>query len=176
MMSVEAKAGSPHPAPSPFPVRRFSVQEYQQMAEAGVLTDQEDVELLEGWVTPKMIHNPPHDLAVGLVEEAIRSRLTEVWKLRTQSAITTEDSKPEPDVAVVRGPLRRYAQEPPKPDDIAVVVEIADTSLARDRHKGRLYARAGIAAYWIVNLIDRQIEVYTQPDRGLMKSYLDSPV
>jgi Uma2 family endonuclease len=163
IVTIGAKDDSLTPTPPPFPVRRFSVEEYQQMAQAGILTDEDKVELLEGWITPKMIHNPPHDLAVGLVEEAIRNRLTDVWKIRTQSAITTDDSRPEPDVAVVEGPLRRYAHQQPKPDEIALLVEVADTSLDRDRSKCQLYARAGIAAYWIVNLVDRQVEVYTHP-------------
>jgi len=163
MMSVDANADWPRQATPPFPVRRFTVEEYQQMADAGILTD-DHVELLEGWITPKMIHNPPHDLAVGLAEEALRDRLTDAWKTRSQSAITTDDSRPEPDVAVVRGPLRRYTRQQPGPADIALIVEIADTSLARDRGKCPLYARAGIPAYWIVNLVGRQVEVYTQPN------------
>jgi Uma2 family endonuclease len=153
------------PALPPFPVRRFSVQEFQQMAAVGILTEQDDVELLEGWITPKMIHNPPHDLVVGLVDDALRARLPDAWKLRTQSAIVTEDSRPEPDLVVVRGPLRRYSERHPKPNDIAMVVEIADTSLARDRSKCALYARAGIEVFWIVNLVDRNAEVYLQPNR-----------
>ena len=133
------------------------------MADAGILTDEDPVELLEGWIAPKMIHNPPHDLAVGLVEEAIRIRLTEALKIRTQSAITTEDSRPEPDVAVVKGPLRRYAQQQPKPEDVALLVEVADASLDRDRSKCQIYARAGITVYWIVYLTDLQVEDYTNP-------------
>jgi Uma2 family endonuclease len=127
------------------------------------LTDEDHVELLEGWITPKMIHNPPHDLAVGLAEEAIRGPLTDEWKIRIQSAITTEDSKPEPDVAVVKGPLRRYANRHPEPGDIALIVEVADTSVVRDRFKCQLYARAAIPAYWIVNVTERQVEVFAQP-------------
>ncbi len=175
-MSVGAKAGSFTPTPPPFPVRRFSVEEYQQMANAGILTDEDRVELLEGWITPKMIHNPPHDLAVGLAEEAIRSRLTDVWKTRTQSAITTDDSRPEPDVAVVRGPLRRYVQQQPIPGDIALLVEVADASLDRDRNKCQIYARAGITTYWIVNLVDRQVEVYTHPTGSDFRYYSQQAV
>lgn len=146
-----------------FPVRRFSVAEYQRMADAGILTADDRVELLAGLITPKMIHNPPHDLAVGLAEEALRSRLSGDWKIRTQSAIATSDSRPEPDVAVVRGPLRRYAQRQPESADIGLVVEVADSSLSRDRAKCEIYARAGLGEYWIVNLVDGQVEIYTAP-------------
>ncbi|MBI4601156.1 MAG: Uma2 family endonuclease [Planctomycetes bacterium] len=78
--------------------------------------------------------------------------------------ITTAESEPEPDLAVVRGPASRYARSHPGPEDVAFLVEVADTTLVRDRgFKGRIYARARVPIYWIVNLVDRQIEVYTGP-------------
>jgi Uma2 family endonuclease len=76
------------------------------------------------------------------------------------------EGEPEPDVALVRGDRREYVQRHPGPADVALAVEVADTSLARDRGiKKRMYAQAGISVYWIVNLIGRRIEVYTDPDR-----------
>src|SRR5262249_32996457 len=121
-------------------------------------------ELLEGLIVPKMTRNPQYDIALELVDEALRGRLPAGWRLRIQSAITTDDSEPEPDLAVVRGDARSRGGRHPGPPDLGLVVEVADTSLAQDRQeKGRLYARAGIACYWIVNLVDRQIEVYTDP-------------
>ena len=84
--------------------------------------------------------------------------------IRIQSAITTDDSEPEPDLALVLGPASRYAAKHPGPQDIALVIEVADSSLAHDRDvKARLYARARIATYWIVNLVDMQVEVYSDP-------------
>jgi Uma2 family endonuclease len=81
-----------------------------------------------------------------------------------QSAVTTLESEPEPDVVVVRGGARDFVKRHPGPEQIGLVVEVADTSLTHDRTvKGRIYARAGIANYWIVNLIDRRIEVYSDP-------------
>jgi Uma2 family endonuclease len=86
------------------------------------------------------------------------------WLLRTQQAITLADSEPEPDFTVARGDKRTYLTRHPGPADVGLVVEVADTSLQRDRDdKARIYARAGIATYWIVNLIDRQVEVRTGP-------------
>ena len=92
-----------------------------------------------------MTHNPPHDLSVSLVNAELTARAPDGWVLRVQSAITTADSAPEPDVALVRGPLRRYARAHPGPRDIALLVEVADSTLVQDREeKARIYARARI--------------------------------
>lgn len=146
------------------PVRRFTVEEYHRMLAAGILQEDEPIELLEGLLVPKMTRNPPHDLALGLLEDAINRCLPSGWFRRGQSAVTTTDSEPEPDLAVVRGQRRDYTQRHPKPQDVGLAVEVADSGLDRDRNiKGRVYARSGIPIYWIVNVPDRQIEVYTNP-------------
>jgi Uma2 family endonuclease len=148
----------------PEPVRRFTVEEYHQMIQSGVLKEDEPFELLEGWLIPKMTRNPPHGLAVALLEYELDRRLPGDWFRRGQSAVTTPDSEPEPDAAVVRGPLRRYAQQHPTPQDMTLVIEVADSSLQRDRTtKARLYARAGIPVYWIVNIPEMHVEAYTDP-------------
>jgi Uma2 family endonuclease len=147
----------------PFAPRRFTVDEYHRMAELGVLTEEDRVELLEGVITPKMVHNPPHDVSISLLENALRSLLPGDWFMRVQSAVSTPDSEPEPDIAIVRGTARDYKLGHPGPADIGLVIEVADSSLARDRKKARLYARAGVPVYWIVNLVDGQLEVFTQP-------------
>lgn len=78
--------------------------------------------------------------------------------------MTTEDSEPEPDVVVVRGERRQYRDRHPLPHEVALVVEVADATLQRDRKlKKRIYARAGVANYWIINLIESCVEVYTVP-------------
>jgi Uma2 family endonuclease len=75
------------------------------------------------------------------------------WRVRVQLAITTSDSEPEPDLAVVCGSIRDHARRHPAPHEIVLVIEVAASSLTVDRAKARLYARAGIPAYWIVNLV-----------------------
>lgn len=140
------------------------------MAEAGVLREEDRVELLEGWIVPKMIRNPKHDAVVGLAHAALAARLPEGWFVRIQSAITTKDSEPEPDVAIIRGPIRRYLGHHPGSADVALVVEVADTSLVRDRQKARLYAAAGIPAYWLVNLAGLRIEIYAAPVEAVGRS------
>jgi Uma2 family endonuclease len=79
-------------------------------------------------------------------------------------AVTLSDSEPEPDFALVRGTGEDYEHRHPGPPEIGLIIEVADSSLLRDRHdKARIYARGGIGCYWIVNLVDRRIEVHTQP-------------
>src|SRR5436305_4096318 len=84
----------------PAPVRRFTVDEYHRMIQTGILEEDDSVELLEGWIVLKMPRNPPHDVAIDLAREAIETRLPAGWRVRVQSAITTSDSEPEPDLAV----------------------------------------------------------------------------
>jgi Uma2 family endonuclease len=148
----------------PLPVRKFTVDEYHQLLAAGTLKSGDPYELLEGWIVQKMSRNSPHETALVLVADALRDLISAEFHVRVQSAITLSDSEPEPDVIVVRGGRRDYPTELPGPPNIPVVVEIAESSLRHDRTiKGRIYARAGIPVYWVVNLIDRQVEVYSDP-------------
>lgn len=163
-----ALPGAPGVAPSAprpiLPLRQFTVAEYHRMIETRVLTEDDPVELLEGWIVQKIPRNPPHDGTVALTNKALSRRLPPGWHVRIQSAITTSDSEPEPDLAVARGVEEDYLVRHPGPADLALVVEVADSTLDRDREeKARIYARAGIRAYWIVNLVDRRVEVYTDP-------------
>lgn len=148
---------------SPFPVYRFSVEQYQRMVDVGILTEDDRVELLEGWIVPKMVHGANHDSTVDEDADAIRDRLPDEWRVRDQKAVALSDSQPEPDLAVVRGPATRYRKQHPTPAEIGILVEIAESSLDRDRRKARIYAREEIPVYWIVNLIDSQVEVYSDP-------------
>ncbi len=146
------------------PMRKFTVDEYHKMAQAGVFKSGDPFELLEGWIVTKMTRNPPHDATIQIVNRLLRQHLPPGWDIRIQSAVTTADSEPEPDLAAVQGSERTYLHRHPGPADVALLVEVADSSLAQDREeKGRIYARAAIGIYWIVNLVDEQIEVYTSP-------------
>ena len=174
------REGSPAPAqaspvlPPLERIHRFSVKQYHQMIETGILGENDRVELLEGWIVAKMTHNPPHDGTIQLVHGEIEPRLSSEWFLRIQSAITLgkRKSEPEPDLAVVRGPIRRYLKAHPGTQDIGALMEVADTSLQEDRlFKGPIYARAFIPVYWVINLLDSQIEVYTDPRGGRRAGY-----
>ncbi len=145
-------------------LRRFTVAEYHRLIQLGVLTEGENVELLDGFLVHKMSRNPPHDTVLQLLMAVLPPRLPAGWTLRMQSAVTLSASEPEPDGAVVRGGPRTYVTRHPGPADFGIVIEVADSTLAGDRaDKQRLYAQDGLPEYWIVNLVDRQVEVYTNP-------------
>jgi Uma2 family endonuclease len=146
------------------PIFRLTVDQYHELIRSGKLTEDDPVELLEGILVFKMPKNTPHSTSTGLVRRETDAILPSGWHCRSQDPITLTDSEPEPDDVIVRGKMEDYAKRHPGPSDIAVVIEVADSSLERDRGmKFRTYARAGLPVYWIVNLIERQVEVYTEP-------------
>ncbi len=158
------ETAAPSEIPADFRLWRISVEQYHAMAEAGVLTENDPVELLEGWLVYKMTKKPFHSSATGFVADALRDALPAGWYVRNQEPITLRASEPEPDVAVIRGIRREYLGRHPSASEVALVVEVADSTLVQDRNsKKRIYARAGISFYWLVNLVDMQIEVYTNP-------------
>lgn len=163
LSGTNGTAFEPYGVP-PFPVTRFTVEKYQRLIESGALDEDEPVELIHGWITPKMPHSPPHDSTVTRGQRLLRSGLGEEWTIRTQCAIQLMDSQPEPDLTVAVGPDDRYDARHPTPIDLVLVVEVAESYLKNDREvKGPLYAAAGIRIYWIMNLVERQVEVYTDP-------------
>jgi Uma2 family endonuclease len=158
--------------PRLLPMHRFSVEQYHRMIETGVLTENDRVELVEGWIVEKMPQKPPHASTGSVLEEKLAPKLPKGWIIRGQRPITLEDSEPEPDLAIVRGPQQRYRTAHPTPADIAALIEVSDSSVDFDRDvKGPTYARAGIAVYWIVNLVELQVEVYSEPSLGTAAKY-----
>lgn len=146
------------------PIWRLTVNQYHDMIHTGILTEDDPVELLEGWLISKMPKNPPHRATTRLVREALAPIVPAGWYVDAQEPITLEDSEPEPDVMIVRGQTRDYLDRHPGAPDLALVIEVADLTLRRDRtSKKRLYARAGIPVYWVVNLPDKRVEVYSDP-------------
>ncbi len=143
---------------------RMNVEEYERMAEAGVLADRR-VELIGGYLVKKMVTKPPHVWTVDAAREALERFMAAGWHLREEKPVRIPKfDEPEPDLAVVRGTRDDYSEQHPGPGDIGLLVEIAEPSLSWDRGaKLAAYAHAGIATYWIINLIDRQVEVYTRP-------------
>jgi Uma2 family endonuclease len=152
----------------PLPVYRLSVEQYHAMIRHGILKDDDPVELLEGILVQQMGKNPPHTFATQVLRDQLPPMMPAGhWFVSDQEPVTvTDDSEPEPDVFVVRGSRRDYLAQDrhPAPDDMGLVIEVSDTTLATDRGtKRRVYASANVAEYWIVNLVDRRVEVYTDP-------------
>ena len=145
--------------------RRWKRVEYDRLIECGFFQPGDRVELLGGQLIVAEPQSDRHYVAIRAVEEALRAAFGRGWDIRTQAPVALDDeSEPEPDVAVVPGTFRDYARgHPSRP---VLVVEVSLSTLTSDRaHKGSLYARAGLADYWIVNLIDRVLEVYREPGR-----------
>lgn len=143
---------------------QLSVDKYHKMIDAGIIGEGEKIELLEGYLVPKITVHPPHIQATQRLRRRIEALAARGWDIRLGAPVTLPDSEPEPEIAVARGDEATYDLRHPGPDDLGVVVEVAHSSLSLDRvHMARIYARARVVEYWIVNLIDRQIEVYTQP-------------
>jgi Uma2 family endonuclease len=143
--------------------RRWRRVEYDRLVELGMFTG-ERVELLDGCLVVREPQGSAHAAMVGQVGDVLRRAFGAEWHVRLQAPVALDDeSEPEPDVALVAGAFRDYLGEhPARP---VLVVEVADSSLRLDRRmKSGLYARARLREYWIVNLVDRRLEVYRDPE------------
>jgi Uma2 family endonuclease len=146
---------------------RMSVDEYEALVQSGGLKSRNQFHLVNGYLVAKMTQNPPHWVADELCGAEL-TRVVPPGRYVVAAAkpvrLPGRDSEPEPDRCVARGTIRDYEDHHPGPDEIALIVEVADTSLAEDRALARqVYGPVGIPVYWIVNLGDRQVEVYTDP-------------
>lgn len=147
-------------------IYRLTVAQYHDMIEHAILTTEDPVELLEGLLVRKMPKNPPHTLSLRLIRIALAALFPvgSGFFVSTQDPVTLDESEPEPDSGVVRGHERDYALRHPGPADMPLIAEVSDSTLARDRGlKKTIYAKERVPVYWIVNLVDRRIEVYTDP-------------
>ena len=161
-MSRAASTYSVGMTQAPLTARRWRRVEYDRLVDLGVF-EGEPLELIGGQLIVAEPKGAYHSSAVTAVDYALRAVLPPGWIVRNQQPVSLDDeSEPEPDLAVVPGRPgdHRYAH-PQRP---ALAVEVADSSLQFDRQqKGSLYARAGIEDYWIVNLVDRVVEIYRDP-------------
>lgn len=148
--------------------RRFTVDEVLRMVEAGILGDADRVELVDGELLTVSPQGPEH----GSLKDELHQRLAEAHAgggahvLNQRPVRMGPRGLPEPDLAVVRGEARDYLHRHPSGADVLLVVELAQTSQARDRHKAADYARGGVPVYWLIDLVARRLEVYTEPDPG----------
>jgi Uma2 family endonuclease len=157
-----ATATVPPMRPTP---HRFTVDEYYRMAEVGILRPEARVELLDGEVVDMSPINPPHASTVERVRDLLAGRTAERAQVRSQNPVRLGDhSEPQPDLAVVRPRADYYAAGHPEPEDVLLLVEVADSTLGEDRRrKLPLYARAGVAEVWLLDLQARRLEVYRAP-------------
>ena len=145
--------------------RRFSIREYQRMIDAEVLAEDEHVELLDGVIVPMSPTSPRHAAQVARLGQLLRSRLGGRVLVREEKAITVEPvTQPEPDLAIVRARSDFYARAHPTAGDVLFLIEVADTSLERDRGvKLALYAAGGIPVVWVLDLPGDRLWVASEP-------------
>ncbi|MFK8161381.1 MAG: Uma2 family endonuclease [Lewinella sp.] len=151
------------------PAKRWTVEEYHKLIEAGILTSKDRVELLFGQIVEMFPVGRNHANTVNQINEyLVRYKILKEknFIIGNQNPITLQDdSEPEPDLYLAKGPLSRYADHNPYPEDLLLLIEVADSSIHADR-SGKMvtYASAGIQEYWIVNVYERQIEVHSIPN------------
>lgn len=144
-------------------VRSWTVEEYHRLAQLGILAPEERVELIEGQIVPMSPKGPLHSATTQCAADYLRVLLAQA-AVRIQEPIQLGTSEPEPDIAVVRTHPRQYADRHPNAEDVFLVVEVADSSLQYDREqKARIYARAGLADYWIIDVQERRVFVLREP-------------
>jgi Uma2 family endonuclease len=156
---------------TPVRTRRWKRQEYERLVGSGAFPPGERLELIAGQMVVREPQGSAHATAVDLAQDVLRAAFGPGWRVRVQSPVALDDdSEPEPDLMVVAGTARDYRRtHPARP---ALIVEVADTSLRFDRrHKGSLYARGGVADYWIVNLVKRVLEVRRTPAASASAPY-----
>ena len=156
---------------APFTSRRWRRVEYERLIDLGAFDEDEPLELIGGQLIVAEPKGSEHATGVEMAGDALRAALPVGWTVRGQNPLALDDeSAPEPDIAVVRGSHADYRHaHPARP---ALIIEVAESSLGFDRiEKGSLYARAGIVDYWIVNLVDRVLEVYRDPGADVTAPY-----
>lgn len=147
----------------------FTVKEYYKMAEVGILMPTDRVELINGEIIQTSPIKSPHANSITIIEEILYEQLIKKVTIRTQNPISISNlSEPEPDIAVVKYGRNRYSNQHPKPEDTFLLIEVSDSTLKYDRKiKTQLYAKASIPEYWIINIPDKQIEVFKKPKNGV---------
>lgn len=151
-----------------FQKRYFNVEEYYRMAEVGLLSPDDRVELIEGEIVEMSPIGCTHAGTVDRSSTVLRRKLGDAVQVRVQNPVRLNDfSEPQPDLALLKPRKDFYSNSHPTPEDVLVVIEVADTSVDYDRNvKLPLYSRAGIPEAWLMILPKELIEVHSQPKDG----------
>jgi hypothetical protein len=146
----------------------FTTDQYEKMIEAGILEEGDNVELLRGEIVKIAPIGLRHAGCVAWLVSTFAARLGRSVIVWPQNPIRlSDDTEPEPDVALLKPSVDFYTSRRPGPQDVLLLVEVADSSLEKDKSiKVQMYAQAGIAILWIVNLIEDVVEVYARPVAG----------
>ena len=155
-------------------IRLWSIADYHQMIEAGILDEDDRVELLEGKIVCMSPQRPFHAASVQRSSRLLFKLLSDRAEIRVQlPVILGNDSEPEPDLAVVRFDADEYSFRHPEVPDIYLLIEVADSTIAKDRNqKARIYAKNQVLEYWILDLQKRQVYVFRQPEESVYREKL----
>ncbi len=155
---------APPPSLAPLTPRRFTIDEYERIVASGSLNEPKKVELIDGYVVTKMAKSPEHSFSTKEALKALERLIPAGWTARKEDPVRiAEYDEPEPDVTIVRGSDADYRHRIPEAGEVGLLVEVSRTNVTADRQQGSVFGRAGIPVYWIVNLVDRHVEVYTNP-------------
>jgi Uma2 family endonuclease len=148
-----------------FPPHLMTIDRYERLVEAGVYGPKDPVFLWKGRLVEKMSKGRPHSITAIILFRILDRLLPEGWHVEMEAALRIGlDSMPEPDLMVVRGGLLDYRKHAPTARDLGIIIEVSDSSVALDRvTKLRSYAAESIPIYWIINIPNHRVEVYTDP-------------
>jgi Uma2 family endonuclease len=151
------------------PMRKFTHEDYERMCRDGYFHPDERTELIHGEIRIMLAIGAAHIFATSELNFLLESQLPrDRFGVFSQSTLRIEKSSPDPDIYVTKGSKRNFEKNLANSKNVCLIIEVADSSLAFDRgEKLALYAAAAIPVYWIVNLVDRQVEVYTEPTGDL---------
>lgn len=154
---------------------RLSVEEYDRIVRSGALRGEDRVELIDGFIVQKDTRDRSHPLAAKQAMLALLTVVPPGWHVASERPVVTSSrSKPEPDLAVVKGEARDFLERDITAVDVALVVKIAQSRLECDRTvMAPIYAASGIPTYWILNVAEEQIEVYSNPASGHYQAHED---
>jgi Uma2 family endonuclease len=149
---------------SPLTPRRITVDEYERIIASGSLNEPRKVELIDGYIVKKMAKSAEHGFSTKEVLKALEKLIPPGWTARQEEPVRIPMyDEPEPDITIDRGSDADYRHRIPHVSDVGLLVEVSRTNVRVNRQQGIIYGRAGIPIYWIVNLVDRDVEVYTDP-------------
>lgn len=174
MAAVELATGSEICTSSPIDhAYQFTIKKYYELIRSGAFSAKDPIYLWKGRLVEKMTLNPPHSTTVVQLITLLIHIVPKGWHARQEQPVEIgDDGVPEPDLSIVRGALRDYSQRHPKASDVALLIEVSDSSLAEDQgDKLQTYASAGVPVYGIVNLPGRRVEIYTEPTGPAAPAY-----
>jgi Uma2 family endonuclease len=159
--------------------KHFTIDEYHKLAETGIIKPTDRVELIEGDIITMSPIKSKHAGIVDAIAEFLIHTLYRKATIKIQNPMSIgNNSEPEPDIIIAKHKQDHYRSAHPTPEEVYLLIEVADSSLAYDQSiKAPLYAKAGIPEYWIINIIDEQIEIYREPgdENYASKQILSTP-